>query len=326
MAEMRLHGLLVVEQTYTLNTDLFPPGYSPEQCAAKEQEDYSADPALFLDIAGTAGIDPVVKVFLLQEDETPAAYLSETWYKQQLSQALQRVAELEAAAAAGEPVAWADADAICNAPDVDEAIRTLLDDQTGDNAVEVVRAILRYAQPAAARVPHVRETRFEGWLSCHEPDSHANRTPRYSKRDLRDAYWAGYCEAGLSTAAQVPQHSDDMAVDAFAVVMKAKLAESRAKGRSGWETCSPEALSNALREHTEKGDPRDVANFCMFLWCTGSGIKPSAEAAARTPLTDEQICEALGIDGGDDWIFTVARNMERAIERAHGITREGGAV
>lgn len=69
-----------------------------------------------------------------------------------------------APAPAGEPVAWADADAICNAPDVDEAIRTLLDDQTGDNAVEVVRAILRYAQPAAARVPQDQRAAFEAWV------------------------------------------------------------------------------------------------------------------------------------------------------------------
>lgn len=39
---------------------------------------------------------------------------------------------------------------------------------------------------------------------------------------------------------------------------------------------------------------------------------------AREPLTDEQVCDALGIDGSDDWTFTVAR----AIERAHGIGKD----
>ena len=38
----------------------------------------------------------------------------------------------------------------------------------------------------------------------------------------------------------------------------------------------------------------------------------------RRPLSDAQILAALGIDGSDDWTFTVAR----AIERAHGITGE----
>ncbi|WP_278651932.1 hypothetical protein [Pandoraea pnomenusa] len=62
------------------------------------------------------------------------------------------------------------------------------------------------------------------------------------------------------------QHSDDEAVDLFAQAMKAKMADARAKGRSGWETCDPADLSRMLREHVEKGDPRDVANFCMMLW------------------------------------------------------------
>lgn len=63
-------------------------------------------------------------------------------------------------------------------------------------------------------------------------------------------------------------HPDDLAVDAFAAAMKAKLAEARAKGRSGWNEDEPgmqQRLSDMLRDHVEKGDPRDVANFCMFL-------------------------------------------------------------
>jgi hypothetical protein len=41
----------------------------------------------------------------------------------------------------------------------------------------------------------------------------------------------------------------------------------------------------------------------------------AALAQERKPLTDKQILDALGIDGSDDWTFTVAR----AVERAHGI-------
>lgn len=44
------------------------------------------------------------------------------------------------------PVAWVDAETISNLPAVDEAIRTLLDDQTADNATAVVQAILDAAQ------------------------------------------------------------------------------------------------------------------------------------------------------------------------------------
>lgn len=71
-------------------------------------------------------------------------------------------------------------------------------------------------------------------------------------------------------------HPDDAAVDRFAAAMKAKLAGARAKGRSGWDgpECDAGTLSRMLREHVDKGDPRDVANFCCFLWNRGERIAP----------------------------------------------------
>jgi hypothetical protein len=77
------------------------------------------------------------------------------------------------------------------------------------------------------------------------------------------------------------QHPDDVAVDAFAATMKAKMAEARAKGRGGWEDptqCSADDLTRMLRDHVEKGDPRDVANFCMMLHQRGEAI------VARQPV------------------------------------------
>lgn len=72
-------------------------------------------------------------------------------------------------------------------------------------------------------------------------------------------------------------HADDVAVDRFAAAMKAKLAEARAKGRGGWqEEGLQQHLSDSLRGHVGKGDPRDVANFCCFLWNRGEAIAPAA--------------------------------------------------
>ncbi|MCA8481748.1 helix-turn-helix domain-containing protein [Burkholderia multivorans] len=82
-------------------------------------------------------------------------------------------------------------------------------------------------------------------------------------------------------------HSDDVAVDSFAAAMKHKLALARAKGRGGWETCSPADLSRMLREHVEKGDPRDVANFCMMMWHHGSPIVSAPADSGEARLTDE---------------------------------------
>ncbi len=69
-------------------------------------------------------------------------------------------------------------------------------------------------------------------------------------------------------AAPVDVHADDIAVDAFATAMKAKMATQRAKGYDGWDNeklCTDEFLAEELMRHTQKGDPVDVANFAMML-------------------------------------------------------------
>jgi len=78
------------------------------------------------------------------------------------------------------------------------------------------------------------------------------------------------CAAALADAAATTpaEHFDDHAVRQFAKMMAAKMAASRAKGRSGWDDpnqCSVEHLQALLHEHVAKGDPVDVANICMML-------------------------------------------------------------
>ncbi|WP_255519691.1 hypothetical protein [Cupriavidus sp. IK-TO18] len=72
------------------------------------------------------------------------------------------------------------------------------------------------------------------------------------------------------------ENPDDAAIDRFAIELKKKLAKARDKGRGGWQTCPSADLSRMLREHVDKGDPRDVANFCAFLWALGQPITPAA--------------------------------------------------
>lgn len=71
-------------------------------------------------------------------------------------------------------------------------------------------------------------------------------------------------------------HNDDLAVDAFATLMKSKLKYAReVKGRGGWEDpeqCSITYLSQLLHEHVEKGDPVDVANLAMMIKMRGGNI------------------------------------------------------
>lgn len=86
--------------------------------------------------------------------------------------------------------------------------------------------------------------------------------------------------------AATPQHPDDAAVDALALRMKAKLEKQREKGYGGWDTdCTQERLSELLRQHVDKGDPVDVANFCAFLQARGEGI--AAALAATQPAAQD---------------------------------------
>jgi hypothetical protein len=81
-------------------------------------------------------------------------------------------------------------------------------------------------------------------------------------------------ERKTSTAASFLVHTDDLAVDRFALVMKAKLAKKRSEGRYGWEDpalCRIEDLARMLINHIPKGDPVDVANFAMMLHQRGAG-------------------------------------------------------
>lgn len=75
-------------------------------------------------------------------------------------------------------------------------------------------------------------------------------------------------------------HPDDVAVDAFAERMKAKLRwEREERGRSGWQSMSASDLSKLLVEHIPKGDPVDVANLAMMLGMNEQRIVLSAPDA-----------------------------------------------
>jgi hypothetical protein len=71
------------------------------------------------------------------------------------------------------------------------------------------------------------------------------------------------------------RHPDDLAVIQFSLMMRDKMAASRDKGRSGWDDptcCTIEYLQELLLSHLEKGDPVDVANFCMMLQHRGARV------------------------------------------------------
>jgi len=87
-------------------------------------------------------------------------------------------------------------------------------------------------------------------------------------------------------------HPDDLAVDAFAAAMKAKLARKRAHGYGGWDSptdCTGAELSQLLRDHVEKGDPLDVGNFAMMLHQRGERITGRVETRLAPPLSSGRV-------------------------------------
>jgi hypothetical protein len=78
--------------------------------------------------------------------------------------------------------------------------------------------------------------------------------------------------ADLVIAGPPPQERDDLddLVRRFSEALLAKLKASRANGRSGWgrDDWEKECQDGLLR-HLAKGDPRDVAAYCAFMWHHG---------------------------------------------------------
>lgn len=60
----------------------------------------------------------------------------------------------------------------------------------------------------------------------------------------------------------------DACVDEFALEMKVKLTVCFLKGKTGWDDpeWSRADILSQLRQHINKNDMVDVANFAMFAW------------------------------------------------------------
>lgn len=149
-----------------------------------------------------------------------------------------------------------------------------------DTHVDLIRAALsRYSngQPTVSACPNCNGSGESTRLVGGGPDAH-------DEACLCPAC-GGTGDGQPAASAEPNTHTDDDAVDHFAAAMKDKLAQARAKGRYGWREIDPSDLSMMLRSHVDKGDPRDVANFCMFLWSLGKPISAgSVEHGLDTPV------------------------------------------
>lgn len=110
--------------------------------------------------------------------------------------------------------------------------------------------------------------------------------------------------------------SDEWTQEVFSKRMLRKLDASAAKGRTGWQQCSHADLSRMLREHVEKGDPVDVANFCMFLDALGFGIAPAAQLhgdlLARFPEINFSNYGQQEVEALQAWAFEALDHIQAA--------------
>lgn len=111
--------------------------------------------------------------------------------------------------------------------------------------------------------------------------------------------------AGSAPVPAVCCHPDDVAVDRFADAMKKKMAISRSKGRSGWDDptqCTIEFLQRSLTEHVGKGDPVDVGNLAMMLFCRGGNTVPSVDESVAKDADRYRwlVDRVLACDYGDN--------------------------
>lgn len=124
----------------------------------------------------------------------------------------------------------------------------------------------------------------------------------------------------------------------FARAMAAKLAAAEIKyGYSdGWKSADwMDECRAHLLEHIAKGDPRDVAAYCMFLWHHGESTA-GQPPGGMVPLTETQIMECVAKAGCHGTVkmsfesgpYSIGRpsinadRLVREIEAAHGI-KEG---
>lgn len=159
-------------------------------------------------------------------------------------------------------------------------------------------------------------------------DAYAETPPQSSAEALASGDVATAAEEARAVLAAlehaeaggVETHPDDLAVDRFAAAMKAKLAEARYKGRSGWDDpdrCSVTFLAELLVGHVGKGNPgnfEDIANLAMMLHQRGADPAVLA-GVANTPETTPHYCY------DDEWEYTLPWGDREALVEFADLTK-----
>ncbi|AMP15523.1 hypothetical protein [Collimonas pratensis] len=157
----------------------------------------------------------------------------------------------------------------------------------------------------------------KGWftISIHDTEDGpvwewARRDPEIGVGDLQDDDAAVF---------------DDHAVDLFARAMKSKLRVKRQQGFGGWHDISKssgEHLAELLLAAAAKGDPVDVANFAMMLFC-----RHESHEALKNTFTGLPGSQVRALNTAATVIHNVTLGNQAAwIEWKHGSGAESAMV
>jgi hypothetical protein len=118
-------------------------------------------------------------------------------------------------------------------------------------------------------------------------------------------------------------------VDGFANALRAKLMLAHANGRRGWQEKDWEhECQQGLLRHVAKGDPRDVAAFCAFMWHHNWITVPAAPATPAPDVSDDAIMAAIKQAGIGDVHYHLVNNgrpTEIAKDFARALTSASAA-
>lgn len=93
--------------------------------------------------------------------------------------------------------------------------------------------------------------------------------------------------------ARAQEMTDETGLHRFLRAMSRKLAKTRAKGRAGWQdlnAVTDDVLAKQLVDCVAKGDPVDIANYCMFLHQRDPNI---AQVVIRQALVNHVVTEIV---------------------------------
>lgn len=164
----------------------------------------------------------------------------------------------------------------------------------GKTLLEVAENLTRQVEALTSQASRAFDLKGMIDRLCHGLENYRNTAP-----------WGDDDEEALAEARKLSrdldlsfdplanEHFDAVAIEQFSWVLKAKMAENRAKGRQGWEKCPPAKLSTMLRHHVEKGDPRDVALFCMMLWHQAASIESPVLSKRVYLVATGETCNGL---------------------------------